>query len=304
MVDLLGITVTDSSSDKITREYFDSLLIEMRHIDSVVPDTTLELYGEKFKTPIMTAALSHLEQFCKECPNGMVETAKGALAAGAVMWKGWGDDEEVEAVTATGARAIMIFKPHADNDLIYRKIKHAEKCGAFAVGMDIDHSFSRAGQYDYLRGYAMNPKTVDELSKFAKATNLPFIVKGVLSVKDAQKCVEAGVGGIVISHHHGTMDYAIPPLMVLPKIVKVIDDRMPVFVDCGIVRGFDAFKALALGATAVSVGRTLMSALREKGSAGVQNKIEEMTRELAGAMARTGSPDIRHIDPDVIWKRR
>lgn len=300
---MVKIDFTDSDSEKITREYFDSLLIEMRHVDSVIPDTTLELYGEKFKTPIMTAAVSNLNKACPECPNGMVEIAKGALAAGAVMWTGMGGEEELEAVTKTEARTIKIIKPYADNNLVYRKIKHAEKCGALAVGMDIDHSFNNDGQYDNVAGHAMSAKTLNEIKEFTKSTNLPFIIKGVLSIKDAEKYVEAGVKGIVVSHHHGIMDYSIPPLMVLPAIVEVINHRMPIFVDCGIIRGFDAFKALALGASAVCVGHAIVDALGKKGSVGVKNKIEEMNRELAGAMARTGSSDIRRIDPTVIWKR-
>jgi isopentenyl diphosphate isomerase/L-lactate dehydrogenase-like FMN-dependent dehydrogenase len=290
-------------SNRITREYFDSLLIETRYIDSVIPNTTLELYGEKFSTPVMTAALSHLDKFYKECENGMVETAKGAFAAGAVMWAGMGDDAELEAITATGARTIKIIKPYADEELIYSQVRYAEKCGALAVGMDIDHSFARTGQYDNVQGYAMNAKTLDDLKKYVRATRLPFIVKGVLSAKDAEKCLEAGVKGIVVSHHHGISDYAIPPLMVLPKIVEVMGGRMPVFVDCGINRGFDAFKALALGATAVSVGRAVISDLVREGAEGVKKRIEAMNSELAGAMARTGSPDIRHIDPEVLWKK-
>jgi isopentenyl diphosphate isomerase/L-lactate dehydrogenase-like FMN-dependent dehydrogenase len=169
--------------------------------------------------------------------------------------------------------------------------------------MDIDHSFARTGQYDNVQGYAMNAKTLDDLKKYVRATRLPFIVKGVLSAKDAEKCLEAGVKGIVVSHHHGISDYAIPPLMVLPKIVEVMGGRMPVFVDCGINRGFDAFKALALGATAVSVGRAVISDLVREGAEGVKKRIEAMNSELAGAMARTGSPDIRHIDPEVLWRK-
>lgn len=303
-MDIAEKNATDGRSEKITREYFDSLLIEMRHIDSVIPDTALELYGEKFATPIMTAALSHLDKFCKECPDGMVEMAKGAVAAGAVMWTGMGSEEELEAVTATGARTIKIIKPYADNRVIFKKISHAEACGALAVGMDIDHCFNRNGQYDIVFGAEMSAKSLEEIKEFVQATKLPFIIKGVLSVKDAEKCLEVGVKGIVVSHHHGISDYAIPPLMVLPKIAEVVNRQVPIFVDCGIIRGFDAFKALALGATAVSVGSAIMSALRQKGAEGVQKVIKEMNDELAGAMARTGSPDIKNIDPDVIWKRR
>jgi 4-hydroxymandelate oxidase len=286
-------------ANQITREYFDSLFIEMRHIDSVIPSTSLELYGEHFSTPIMTAALSHLNN-CH--PEGMVELARGAYAANAVMWSGMGNEAELEAITATGAKTIKIIKPYADHDLIYQKIEHAEKCGALAVGMDIDHAFNGRGQYDNVLGWPMTSKSLEEIKEFIQATKLPFIIKGVLSEQDAYKCLEAGAKGIVVSHHHGIQDFAIPPLMILPRIAKVIDHNIPIFVDCCFASGMDAFKALALGATAVSVGRTLMNSLAEGGADGVKDKIEAMTTELSGAMARTCSKDIMNIDPTVIWK--
>lgn len=284
-------------SNQITRQYFDSLLIEMRHFDSVLPAMGLELFGESFATPVMTAALSHLNG---SRPDGMAEMAKGAYAANAVMWTGMGDEAELEAITATGARTVKIIKPHADNNVIYKKLEHAEKCGVLAVGMDIDHAFDGSGQYDSVFGLPMSGKTIDEIKGFVKATKLPFIIKGVLSTEDTYKCMEAGVKGIVVSHHHGIMDYAVPPLMILPEIVKVTGNSIPVFVDCGVMNGYDVFKALALGATAVSVGRALMTPLAEEGSAGVEKKLKAITRELAGVMARTCSADIRHIDPTVI----
>lgn len=287
-------------SNQITREYFDSLLIEMRHIDSVIPSTKLELYEETFDTPIMTAALSHLDN-CR--PNGMVEMAKGALAANAVMWTGMGEEAELEAITATGARTIKIIKPHSDNNIIFRKIEHAEQCGVMALGMDIDHSFNNKGKQDTVLGLPMSPKTLDEIKSFVRATKLPFIIKGVLSEQDAYKCMEAGVKGIVVSHHHGIQNFAVPPLMILPKILKVIERNIPIFVDCGVSSGMDVFKALALGATAVSVGRVIMNPLADEGANGVQKKIQEMTQELSGAMARTCSGDIMNIDSSLIWKR-
>ncbi len=287
-------------SDEITRQYFDSLLIEMRHIDSVLPSTTLELYGENFSSPIMTAALSHLKI---DGNNGMVEMAKGAKASNAVMWTGMGDEAELEAITATGAKTIKIIKPHSDNNIIFKRIEHAEKCGVLALGMDIDHSFNSKGDFDNVLGFPMSGKTLDEIKEFVNATKLPFIIKGVLSEKDTYKCLEAGVKGIVISHHHGIIDYAVPPLMVLPKIAKMVNRSIPIFVDCGIASGIDVFKALALGADAVSVGRTLIPHLNKDGADGVRNIIEEMTKELAGVMARTCSKDIASIDASVIWQR-
>lgn len=287
-------------SIQITRDYFDSLLVEMRHIDSVIPSTKLELYGETFDTPIMMAALSHLD---KIHDHGMAEMSRGALAANAVNWSGMGEDLELEEITATGARTIKIIKPHADNKIIFNKIEHAERCGVMALGMDIDHAFSSNGQFDNVMGLPMASKTLQEIKDFIKSTKLPFIIKGVLSEQDAHKCLEAGAQGIVVSHHHGIMPYAVPPLMILPKIAKVIDRQIPIFVDCGVMSGVDVFKALALGATAVSAGRVIMNALGKDGAQGVTNLINIMTGELAGMMARTCSPDLNHIDPAVIWHK-
>ncbi len=287
-------------SNQITRDYMDSLLIEFRHIDGVLPNTALTLFGETFATPIMTAALSHLHN---HYPNGMVEMAKGAKAANAVMWAGMGEDAELEAITATGARTVKIIKPHADNAVVFHKIAHAERCGCFAVGMDVDHSFTRKGQYDNVLGLPMKPKSLEEIKSFVKATKLPFFIKGVLSVQDALKCLDAGVAGILVSHHHGIQDFAVPPLMILPEIAKAVAGRIPIFVDCGLATGMDAFKALALGATAVCFGRSLMEPLTAGGAEPVRARIEAATAELAGAMAFTGSPDLKGIDPTVIRAR-
>lgn len=287
-------------SNRITREYLDSLLIELRYLDAIVPSTSLEIFGQTFSTPVMTAALSHLE---RSRPDGMVEMARGARDAEAVMWAGMGDEAELEAITATGAKTIVVIKPYADNELILRRIEHARSCGVLAIGMDVDHAFDQTGQPGSVLGWAMAPKSLDEIKLFVKAAQIPFIIKGVLSEQDAAKCIEAGVQGMVISHHHGIQDFAVPPLQILPRIVNLIAGRMPIFVDCGITSGMDVFKALALGATAACVGRALIPPLTRDGAAGVRQSITEITQALTAAMARTCSADLGHIDPSVIWKR-
>jgi len=284
----------------ITRDYLDSLLIELRHFDAQIPDTSLELYGEKFSTPVMMAALSHMDRFH---PNGMAEIAKGAAAANAVMWSGMGSDEELCRICDTGAKTIKIIKPDIDNDIILKNIAHAEKCGCIAVGIDIDHSFNNRGEYDIVVGEHMSGKTLEEIAGFVKATKLPFIIKGVLSTQDAIKCVKAGVKGMVVSHHHGTIEFAIPPLVVLPEIVKVVDDDMKIFVDCSIETGMDVFKCIALGAHAASPGRAIIKPLEEEGAKGVEKAIIEMTAQLAGAMAKTSFHNLDQIEPSVIWNK-
>ena len=286
----------------ITRQYFDEILVEMRHMDGVTPDTTLELYGERFATPVMMAALSHLKGQGNQ-GDGMVEMAQGAVMANCVNWAGMGEIEQFDCIAATGARSIKIIKPYADESMVLSRMERAEAAGALAVGMDLDHSFNSRGEPDVVLGLPMRPRTMQEIEGYVKRTKLPFIIKGVLSAVDAQKCLDAGVQGIVVSHHHGILPSVVPPLMVLPEIAQVIGGRIPIFVDCGVMNGMDVFKCLALGATAVSVGRPVMGPIIEKGAEGAAQVIADVTTELKAAMARTCSPDIRHIDRSLLWRR-
>ena len=288
-----------TSSDKITRQYFDSLLLEARYLDSAIPSTNFSLFGKEFSTPIMTAALSHLHNTAE---NGMIVYAKSAKLSNAVHWVGMGPDSELEEIVKTGAASIKIVKPHADNKEVFRKIEHAEKSGCFAVGMDIDHSFAGDGNFDNVLGLPMAAKSFDELKDFVQSTKLPFIVKGVLSVQDAEKCAKAGVKGIQVSHHHGIMPASVPPLMILQEIRKALGSDFPIFIDCGIESGLDVYKCLALGATAVSVGRHLMPLLK-KGEETVSKRINDMTAELKGIMAKTGVQNLSQMDSSVIHKR-
>ena len=285
-----------ADTNRITREYFDSLLIEMRHLDNVLPSTKVRLFGETFETPIAMAAFSHMKT--------LEAIARAAKATGALNFVGMGDEAQLEQLMATGAKTVKIIKPYRDDDRIFARIAHARALGALAVGMDIDHSFNGRGEYDLVVGEEMRPKTTAQLRAFVEAAgDTPFVVKGVLSVCDALKCAEAGVKGIVVSHHHGIIPYGLPPLMALPKIRQAVGDQMAIFLDCGIASGSDAFKALALGANAVCVGRALFGPLEDGGEDGAAACIREMTAQLAGIMARTGSPDPARIDPDLIWRK-
>ena len=288
-----------ANPDAITREYFDSLLLETRYIDSVLPTTKMTLFGEEFDTPIMTAALSHLD---KTAPNGMGVYAQGAKLSNAVHWMGMGEDEELERVVATGARTIKIIKPHADNNEVFRKIEHAVANGCFAVGMDTDHAFNSEGGNDNVMGLPMTSKSSAEIAEFVQAAGVPFIVKGVLSPRDAEKCAKIGCAGIVVSHHHGMVQYSVPPLMMMEEILSAVGKDVAVFIDCGIVSGMDAYKCLALGAKAVSVGRHLMPLLKQ-GPEVVSQRINAMNAELAGIMARTGVKSLDDMDASIIHRR-
>ncbi len=286
-----------SSSDVITRAYIDSLLVEVRHLDAVMPTTATAFFGHDFATPIATAALSHLGN---TAPDGMAKMAEGANAAGALTFSGMGPRRELEAMAATGAKVVKIVKPYADRELVYAKLKHAAEVGCIAVGIDTDHAFDRQKGYDEIEGRAMFPLSSAELTDMVAAVNVPFVIKGVLSAKEAVKCVDCGVQGMVVSHHNGRLECAVPPLMVLPEIRAAVGDRAALFVDCAIQSGMDTFKALALGADGVCVGRPLMAPLREKGAEGVADVIRSMTSDLRYTLAMTANADVHHIDPSIV----
>ena len=288
--------MSDSRGDsiRIARAYLDSLVVEGRIIGAAHPDTKTTLLGQEVSTPIMTAALSHLKR-------GMAGYARGAKDAGTLCQIGMGDNQQLGAALATGAKVIKIIKPYADPEEIFTRLRFAEKNGAVAVGMDVEHAVNVEDDADSLvAGYQMKLPSMEELKSYVAATRLPFLIKGALSVQDAVRAKEIGCAGVILGHHNGLMRWAVPNVSLLKDIRKAVGQDFALIIDGGIADGFDAFKALALGADAVSVGRALMQPYDEKGAVVVTETLNAMTNQLKAMMLRTGSPDVRHIDPDVI----
>ena len=291
-------------SNRITREYLDSLLIETRYIGSTEASTKFRLFGETFSTPVMTAALSHLDTFAR--PGGMREMAEGAKLADAVMWMGMAETEEVEKCAQTGARIVEVIKPYADREEIYKRIEQAQKLKLLAVGVDVDFVYDADGEPKNFHGWPLKEFTeaeLKEIADYAKASGLPFIVKGVLSTRDAYSAVQAGADGLVVSHHGNSVEFAVPPLYMLPMLVcEEPLKKAKYFVDCEIQTGMDAYKALALGASGVSVGRPLMAAIRENGAQGAAELLQKMTKQLKKAMLATGCRTLDDISDRVLYQ--
>ena len=279
-------------SVQIARMYMDSLLVESRIVGAVYPDTTFRFLGETFAMPVMTAALSHLD---------LVSMAEGAKQAGAPVSIGMGVNEEMGKVLATGAKVMKIIKPYADEKEIMSRLEFAEANGAVAVGMDVEHAVNvDDAENSIVVGRQMKQPTLAELEKYIRATKLPFFIKGALSAQDALRCRDLGAAGLVLSHHNGLMRYAVPPVMILPEIRKAVGHDLILIADGGIESGFDAFKALARGADAVTVGKELMGPLKEKGAEGVRDTLKKIAGQLQAMMIRTGTKDLKHMDPSVI----
>ena len=286
----------------ITRHYLDSILIEERIIDAKKASLQTEIFGETFSTPIMMPAFSFLRTFVKERENAMVEYSRAAQELNMVNWVGMMENDEFADALATGARTVRIIKPFADHALIISQIRHSENLGAFAVGIDVDHVPGTDGGCDIVDGIELGPVNSADLKAFIKITSLPFIVKGVLSVSDARKAADAGAAAIVVSHHHGRLPFGIAPAQVLPQICRALKgSKTEIYADCGIDTGYDAYKLLALGAKAVSVGRGILRPLLKEGDDGVVQKVRKMNAELSELMFYTGIADTGSFDPSVLW---
>lgn len=289
-------------------------------------DTQLTLLGEKMSHPIMLApASSHM---CAH-PEGEVATARGAAAAEATMVISSYCNRSLEDITAA-APGPRWFQLYVDDDRAVTKelIQKAESvgCGALCVTVDLPIPMPRNARDVAVKpGTPMYPFPLlggnggpggqgiakrrsgafswKDLEWVASVTKKPVILKGVLSPADARLAVKAGVAGIIVSNHGGRALDSVPATIeALPRVVDAVEGRLPILMDGGIRRGVDVLKALALGATAVLIGRPYLYALAVGGPDGVQHVIDILRRELRFAMALTGRTSLGAIDSSVIWR--
>jgi 4-hydroxymandelate oxidase len=298
------IPVTDKSpadANVSARKFLDRLQVEMRLIDSVKPDLNRKIFGKTYRTPIMMPAFSHLNKTASGAKRPMSEYAAAAKKLGMLNWVGMESNETFEQIAAEGADTVRVIKPFADHDRIFSEMEFARKCNAVAVGMDIDHIAGKDGGYDVVDGAPMGPVLFDDLHAYVKAAGLPFVVKGVLSVTDAIKARDAGAAAVFVSHHHGRVPFGIPPVSCLKPIKEVLNGSgVEIFCDCSIESGYDAYKALAMGADAVAVGRGILTPLLKEGRDGVIKKVNSMNRQLSELCMYTGIRDMYSFDPTVL----
>ena len=289
-----------SDSNEITARYMDSILIKESLIDSVVADTSIELFGEKFASPVMTPAFSHLKQFNGRELSGLEEYSIATKNLNILNFVGMMENDGFKKIIDTGAKTVRIVKPYADNAKVRDQMRFAEDNGAFGIGMDIDHIFAQDG-LDVVVGELMAVQTSDRIRSYIESTKLPFFVKGVLSEKEAKKCAELGAKAIIVSHHHGRLPYAVPPMMVLPGIKKALEGTdVKIIVDCGISSGADVYKCLALGADAAAVGRSMLPSLEEGGIDGAEKFLCSVNDELRFIMSCTGFATVADIDDSML----
>ncbi|KAI3455996.1 hypothetical protein Pfo_012659 [Paulownia fortunei] len=311
------------------RSAFSRILFRPRILVDVSDiDITTTILGYKISMPIMVAPTA-MQKMAH--PEGELATARAASAAGTIMTlSSWGTSS-VEEVASTGPGTrffqLYVFK---DRNIVLQLVRRAEKAGFKAIALTVDTPRLGRREADIKNRFALPPNltlknfkgldlgTIDRTSDSGLAayvadqvdrslnwkdlkwlqtiTKLPILVKGVLTAEDASLVVQAGAAGIIVSNHGARqLDYVPATIMALEEVVKAVQGRVPVFLDGGIRRGTDVFKALALGASGVFIGRPVVFALAADGEAGVRKVLEMLHDEFELTMALSGCRSIKEI---------
>lgn len=158
-----------------------------------------------------------------------------------------------------------------------------------------------SGLASYVAGQVDQSLSWKDIKWLQSITSLPILVKGVITAEDARIVVEYGAAGIIVSNHGARqLDYVPATIMALEEVVKAVEGRLPVFLDGGVRRGTDVFKALALGASGVFVGRPSLFSLAADGEAGVRKMLQMLRDEFELTMALSGCRSLREISRNHI----
>jgi len=328
--------INGAAGDEITlrwnREAWDAIrLLPRVLVDVSRLDTTVKIFGQELASPILLAPTAYHRLVH---PDGELATVRGAGAAGAAMIVSTLATVAIEEITQAATQPVW-FQLYVQSDRSFTRdlVQRAEDAGCTALCVTVDtpvggarnremrakfalpeglslpnlrgmkdpasdHS-SQEPVYGRLFDPTLTWKGIEWLRSFAR---VPVLLKGILAEEDAALAVATGADGIIVSNHGArNLDTVPATAHVLPRIVERIDGRLPVLVDGGIRRGTDVLKALALGATAVLLGRPYLYALAAGGSEGVAHCVSILRRELQMAMALTGRVSIAGIDHSVLY---
>lgn len=314
--------VASGAADEFTvrwnRQAFDNLKINPTVLTDVSQlDTQVSLFGQKLPYPIMIAPTAYHKIMH---PEGELATARGAGAAEAVYVVSSFTTTPLEEIAKVATQPLWL-QLYVRDDRSFTKdlIQKAEHEGYRALCVTVDtpvagvrnrqqrvnfslpedvHTPHMADAFALTK--SLTWKDIEWLQSFAK---IPVLLKGILNPSDAEKAIDAGVSGIIVSNHGGrNLDTVPATIEALPRIAAKVNKRIPVLMDGGIRRGTDILKALALGANAILIGKPICFGLACGGAEGVQKVLEILRHEFELAMMLTGKTTIAEINSSVIWK--
>ena len=268
-------------------------------------DTTFDFFGHQLTIPVMAGPVGAMQlhygdKYDDLTYNDILVTA--CAKAGILAFTGDGTNPAVmeAAVNAIGENhgaGVTTIKPW-NQDLVMQKMDMAKKSGAWAIAMDID-----GAGLPFLKNLTppAGSKTVEQLKEIADYAGVPFILKGIMTVKGAEKAVKAGAKAIIVSNHGGrVLDQCPATAEVLPEIVDAVGKDVMVLVDGGIRTGMDVFKALALGAKGVLIARPFVNMVYGGGLEGPAVLVEKLKAELADTMLMCGAHSLAEIDRSMV----
>lgn len=291
-------------------------------------DLSTSILGFKVRMPIMVAPTA-LHKMAH--PEGELATARAAASMGTIMVLSFSSSFNVEEV-AEASSGIKFFQLYVykDRKISENLVLRAEKAGFKAIVLtgdtprlgrreaDIRNRFTLppnvtmknldgllSVQLDKSKGSGLEAYAAGTMDRslswkdirwLKSITKLPILVKGILSAGDAALAVQAGVAGIIVSNHGARqLDFVLPTILALEEVVKAVQGKIPVFLDGGVRRGTDIFKALALGAEAVLIGRPVIYGLATDGEPGVRKVLQMLSDELELAMSLSGCRSLKDI---------
>jgi 4-hydroxymandelate oxidase len=331
--------LASGSADEITlaanREAFAKIKLLPRYlIDVSRIDTSLELFGRRHEFPVLLAPTGYHKLFH---PQGELETVRGADTSEATLVASIFSTVSFEQMAAVSKQPLWLqIYVNPDRGFTKQLVDMAVSAGCGAICVTIDSpvngprdretravfqlpegieranlstlgsgiaaaSHRRVGRniYSKVRAADVTWKDVEWLRSLSP---VPLLLKGILNPADAITAINAGCDGIIVSNHGGRVLDTVPAaLEALPAVVDRIGGKVPVLLDGGIRRGADAYKALALGATAVLIGRPYLYGLALAGASGVARAVEIIRTELEMTMALMGRPSLAAIGPDSLW---
>ncbi len=266
-------------------------------------DLSFEIFGQTFKAPVFAAPIGAMKLHYGDKYDDLEYNdilVSACAGTGIAAFTGDGTNPAVmegatKAIKAAGGKGIPTVKPWDVNTLA-EKFALVKESNAFA--MDVD-----AAGLPFLKNLTppAGSKSAAELKEIIEKAGVPFILKGIMTVKGALKAKEAGASAIVVSNHGGrVLDQCPPTAEVLPEIADAVGKDMKIFVDGGIRSGVDVFKALALGADAVLIGRPYVTAVYGGAADGVEALTAKLISELEDAMAMCGAHSLKEITRDMV----
>lgn len=300
--------------------------------------TRIELLGQTLASPLLLAPVAYQRLVH---PEGELATVRAAMALQTGMVVSTLSSFTLEEIAQAGQAAAtemghstprwfqLYMQPAREHSL--QLIRRAEAAGYTAIVWTVDASIKRSGfalphgvEAANLRGMPSTQHTPpllgpilfgtpliqqiptwDDLRWLRAQTQLPIIVKGILSPAQAQQAVDLGADALVVSNHGGrVLDGVVSPIEVLPAIAQAVQGQVPLLLDSGVRHGTDVVKALALGASAALIGRPQLYALATAGLVGVAHLLHLLRAELELTMAQLGCATVADITPAVLWQQR